>query len=459
MSTISSSFRKPGVIIAGLALVASGSVIAVTTSGSGPALHLVGQFADASPLLPGNEVMLNGVKVGSVDSIKLVGRTADVAISLDKDALPVHSDARLTIKPVTLLGERYIDLSQGSASAPLIANDAVVPLSHTGADVTISDVLNTLDQPTSASLAGMIGSLGTGLDGNGANTATALKVLAPVMNNASAFAAVLHQQNQTLSSLVSSLSKVASGVAADQGQAMNSLISAADTVTASTAQNEAAFRSTLLQLPGTLSAANATLTQLAKTADTVTPTLSALRPTTDQLPALSGELSSFASAANPALEAANPVLARATDLLTQLRPVVSVLQQNIGATTADAKAAGTLTNALGPRFASVMAFIRNWALATNGRDGLGHYFRGTVILTPYSALGVLPIGKSKTAGSRSGSILGGLGGTLNNLLGSTTGLLKLPQSLLSPKTSSNDGVTGLTLQQELGAVGSLLGGK
>jgi phospholipid/cholesterol/gamma-HCH transport system substrate-binding protein len=446
-------------MIAGLLLVV-GSVVAMTSSGSDTSLHLVGQFKDASPLLPGNQVMLNGVKVGSVDSIKLVGRMADVAISVDKDALPVHSDARLTIKPVTLLGERYIDLNQGTASAPLIANNAVIPASRTGADVTLSDVLNTLDKPTSASLAGMVGSLGTGLDGNGANTAAALKLLAPVMNNASAFASVLQSQNQTLSNLVSSLSKVASGVAADQGHAMDSLIAAADTVTASTAQNEAAFRSTLQQLPGTLSAARATLSQLAATANNVTPTLASLRPTTDQLPALSNELNNFATAANPALEAANPVLAQATTLLAQLRPVVSVLEKNIDATTSDAKSLGTLTNTVGPRFTSVMAFVRNWALATNGSDGLGHYFRGLVILTPYMAGGLLPVGSITGAkGTRSGSLLSGLTGTLGNLLGNTTkGLLKLPQSLLSPKTTSNDGSTGLTLKQELGAVSSLLGG-
>lgn len=453
--SLSSVFRKPVVIVACVAVVVAVGAAFVSGNSSSAALHLTGQFADASPLLPGNEVMLNGVKVGSVDSIRLDGRIADVAISVDKAALPIHNDARLTIKPVTLLGERYVDLNQGSASAPLIANNGVIPQSHTGADVSISDVLNTLDQPTSADLAGMIGTLGNGLDHNGSNTAAAVKLLTPVMNNASAFASVLKQQNQTLSSLVDSLSKVASGVAADQGKAMNGLVAAADTVTATTAQNEAAFRSTLQELPGTLSAANTTLGQLAATANGVTPTLSALRPTLDQLPAISGELSNFSTAANPALEAANPVLAKATDLLARLRPVVSVLQQNINSVTDDSKALGNLTATLGPNFSSVVGFVRNWALATNGSDGLSHYFRGLVVLTPNILTGALPLGTSSSTSKTSTG--GGLGGVLNNLLGSK-GLLNLPQSLLSPKTSSNGGVTGLTLSQELGAATSLLGG-
>ncbi|MCW2855521.1 MAG: hypothetical protein JWR52_1136 [Marmoricola sp.] len=456
MNQVITILRKPTVMIVGLAAIAAGCSMAATSGGSHGSLHLVGQFADASPLLSGNEVMLNGVEVGTVDSIKLVGRAADVSITLSRTALPVHSDARLTIKPVTLLGERYVDLNQGSASAPLIANNAVIPESRTGSDVSISDVLNMLDHPTSEDLSGMLGSLGNGLGGNGARTAAAIKMLAPVMQNASAFASVLQQQNGTLTSLVQALSRVASGVATGEGRAMESLVGAANTVTANTAANEAAFRSTLAQLPGTLQAAEATMSQLTDTANNVTPTLAALRPTTDELPALSGELQNFAIAANPALEAANPVLTRATALLAQLRPVVSVLRANVNATTSDARSLGTLAGVLGPRFNSVMNFVRGWALATNGRDGIGHYFRGLLVLSPYTATSLLPIGGSHSATSK--SLTGTLSNTLGGLLGGASKLLNLPKSLLSSTTSSNDGVTGLTQNQELGAISSLLGG-
>lgn len=419
-------------------------------------------FTDASPLLVGNDVRLNGVKVGQVTGMRVVDNHADVTMELYKNALPVHQNARFTIKPLTLLGERYVDLNPGSATAPELSDGAQIPVAQTGSAVDLDQALSGLDQPTSDSLAALVGSLGTGADHNGTNIAKIVIELAPVMGDSTKLAQVLQQQNTTLGSLVTSLDRVVGGLATQDGQAMNSLVGASDSLLASTATNEAAFRQMLAQLPGTLSAAQTTLSELAGTAQAAAPTLQALRPTTSQLTGLSNDLLNFSNAADPALRAANPVLDRASALLTQLQPVSSLLRQQSSAMGVDARALASLNAKFAPRFAVVLDWIRGWALSTNGEDGLGHYFRGGLVVQAADFTGLLPGTSTGTTSGKTnstGGLVQGLQGLTNSLLGGLKlPTLNLPLGLLAPQSSPSGSATGLSKSQEQSGLSFLLGG-
>lgn len=429
-------------------LTAVTTAAAALSGGEDTKLMVVAHFKDASPLLEGNDVRMHGVKVGRVSSVTASGTGADVGLELEAAALPVHQDATATVRPVSLLGERYVDLDSGSSQAPTLENGGQIGLDRTGSAVDLDDVLASLDAPTSDALAGMVGALGGGLDGNGANAAQALDALGPSMASTAEMATILSQQNATLQSLVTSMDRVTAGLAADQGRAMDSMLQASEALTGVTAENEAAFRQVLQQLPGSLAATRKTLTELEGTADAATPTVKALRPATSQLNGLSEDLLEFTDAANPALRDLNPVLDRADDLLAEARPVAHLLREQSGVTAQDAAALDALLATMGPRFRTVMEFVKGWALATNGRDGLSHYFRGGLVLTPHAAGGVLPGGTPSTKGllndkTDPSSLLG--------TVGSTAG------GLLSPETSEG-GVTGLDQKQEQSILSNLLGG-
>jgi phospholipid/cholesterol/gamma-HCH transport system substrate-binding protein len=113
-----------------------------------------------------------------------------------------------------------------------------------------------------------------------------------------------------------------------------------------------------------------------------------------------------------------------------------------------------------------MEFVRGWALATNAKDGLSHYFRAGLVLTEYSVTGLLPGGipagaATPKASTRTGTSKspttpkGGLANVVPDLL---DGVGELLGSLLSPKTDRTGGVTGLTPRQETNALSFLLGG-
>lgn len=417
-------------------------------------LMVVAEFSDASPLLVGNDVRTAGVKVGTITSIAVQGRVADVGIELDSTALPVYQNASMKIRPVSLLGEQYVDLDRGTPGHSELVDGAHLATHQTSASVGLDQVLNSLDQPTSAGLGLLVNALGTGLDKNGKNAQDAIKALAPALSQTSELTTVLAQQNQVLGQLVQNLAPVTGALATNDGKAMDQLVAASQNILATTAERDAALRQLLDQLPATLSTAQHTLGGLATTAKATTPMLAALRPTTSQLPAMSRELSTFADAANPALQSATPLLREADKLLRAARPDVASLRQTGPSLLSAARSAGPITSEVAPHINDILNFLKLWALTTNGADGFGHYFRAGLILSGDPALGNLPA--ATATGTKQGNTSGIGGLNVGGLLG---GITKPLQGLLSPVTGSGGGVTGLTSGQESGLLGSLLGGK
>jgi phospholipid/cholesterol/gamma-HCH transport system substrate-binding protein len=475
LSTSRTGFPKARIVAVAVVTIGCLATGAISMAASeNPSTSIVtAKFADASPLLVGNDVKLQGVKVGTISSMTVdTDGHADVGMDLDAAAMPLHTDATAFVRPVSLLGERYVELNRGSDTAPELRRGAPIPVTQTGQNTDLDQVLNTVDGPTGESLAALVTVLGEGMQGNGANVRDTIKALAPAMNDTGALADVLNQQNGLLNSLVDKLEPVATALAADKGKTLDGLVASTQQILSTTAANQQALDGTLAELPATLQNARDTLAQLTGTASSTVPTLQAIRPVTDNLTQISAELKQFASAANPALAGANPVLEKAQSLLDQARPVVSTLRQSGPDTRALASSLKPIAGELTDNINGVFEFIKNWALATNGSDGLSHYLRVGLVITPEMLTGAVPglgsnlgIGGSPAplAKNPSGKPVdpmspqqpGGGPAQPGGLLGGAGQLLG---TLLSPKTSADGGVTGLTQHQETGALGFLLGG-
>ena len=120
--------------------------------------------------------------------------------------------------------------------------------------------------------------------------------------------------------------------------------------------------------------------ELAALAGETTPVLSSLRPLTDDLSGFAADLSEFAAVAGPALASLEPVLARGRELIEAARPVIADLEAAGGDTRAVARAGRQLSDSLPADLANLFDFVRNFALATSGSDGISHYLR--VLSTP-----------------------------------------------------------------------------
>jgi len=446
------------IIVAGAAVLAvlGAATFAWPNSEDEDAETVIATLADAGSLEEGNEVRAAGVRVGQIDEIKLENGSARFKLHVDEGVLPLHQDARLSVRPVNLLGENFLDLDPGSDSAPFM-EEAVIPLSRTSSSVTLQDFLSTFQAPTAAGVGTTITGLGEGVQDAGGELALALRRLAPAMGDANELGRILAEQNQVLDSLVARLDPVAGALATGDGRSLARLVRSTEELLRAVTADKAALEETLVRLPGTLRSARITLAELDGAARSGAPTLHAIRPVTDDLSQVTDELKEFADAADPALSSLRPVLDRALELLDAAAPVVAGLR-NAGPDLR--RAARSLRpisrELLDEHLGDLMAFVRKWALSTNGRDALGHYFRGVVYVTPdtladianaFIPTGVtLPDGQT---GSHDPSIdLPGLDldGTINGLLGGLT----------SKKSPLN--ATGLTALQEQNLLGQLLGG-
>lgn len=469
-------FRRSAVGIVAVAVVATGVVVA---GGEDTGDQITTTLADAGQLEKGAEVRASGVRVGEVSEIVLVDGKAKLTIDLAEGVLPLHEDATLTMRPVNVLGENYIDLDPGSDKAEF-TDSTVIPEERTTTAVTLQDVLNTFEDPTAAGLATLVTTLGEGLDDNGAELAKALKLLSPAMKDTTRLGGILSEQNDVLASLVKATDPVVASLAADDGRTLDSLVESTRDTLAALGNQQTALEQTLRELPGTLVSAQRTLARFGGTARAGTPTLRALRPLTGELDEVVDELRDFADSADPALASLKPVLDEADALLDVAAPVVATLRQTGPDLAVAAASLKPVSRALlDEQLTGVMEFVRKWALSTNGRDGLSHYFRGVVYVTPSTLsqlaqslipAGVLPAGSAPgaTKGTdKAPNVLPGLpdlGKSVDDLLGSLNldsllGLLgKQPSKTSSKSATDPSSALGLTAQQEENLLGQLLGG-
>ncbi|MCX6398690.1 MAG: MlaD family protein [Propionibacteriales bacterium] len=443
--------------------VAGWSVVGRGDTGPG---RVVAQFDDAGSLEVGNDVRVDGVRVGEITDISLVGDDARVEMDLARAVLPLRQDVSLTIKPINILGESYVAVDPGSDSGPVLAEGAVVPVEQTSSAVDLQDVLDTLDDPTSVALAALVTSLGEGIRDGGQNVADVVRALAPTMADLDGVGRVLDEHNEVLSRLVESADPVAASLTARGGEDLDALVERARLLLRTLGDNRAAVEETVAELPAALREARTTLAALSGVADELGPTLRRARPVTRELGDISREVVAFSREADPALEAFGPLLDHAGRLLRRIGPSAEVLRGAGPSLRSAADSARPVADVVLDRsLGDLMSFVTKWALSTNGRDGASHYFRGVAHVTPASLrnmLGGVPGAKGpvepRTA-PRTG--VGPGRGSGDSLLdGSLTGIEDLLSGLggLVGSRSGDGGATGLSEAQEKNLLEQLLGG-
>jgi phospholipid/cholesterol/gamma-HCH transport system substrate-binding protein len=231
---------------------------------------------------------------------------------------------------------------------------------------------------------------------------------------------------------------------------MDSLVGSTTSLLSTTSANVQALDATLAELPSSLAATRKTLGNLADTADDTTPLLRSIRPTTDNLKDISDELVHFSHSADPALDKLVPVLNKGTDLLNSAQGPARDLKAAGPDIASTAKGLRPIVEQLDGNIDNVLNFIRYWALTTNGRDGLSHYFRAHLNVEPTAVTGNIP-------GGPGNANLGGRDPAPDSGQPVNNGP-NLPTGLLAPDDSGNGSATGLNEKQESGALGFMLGG-
>jgi virulence factor Mce-like protein len=388
-------------LVVGLPVLLAFGVAAQNPLGSGYQVRAI--FDNASFLTPGEDVKVAGVKVGKVGSLDVTPeKKASIVLEIDDAGFtPFHADAHCSIRPQSLIGERYVECTSGTDKAPELgtvpkgqkgAGQHLLAVQHTSAPVDI-DLIGDINRlPYRQRLGLIINEFGTGLAGNGQNLNDAIHRANPALRQTDQVLAILAAQNRTLASLAADSDAVLAPLAAKRKRVSHFVVVANETAKA-TAERSADIQRTFQRLPAFLRELKPTLVDLGNVTQQGTPVLADLHTAAPDLNRFITELGPFSQAGIPALvslghaaDVGRPALVKSLPLVRKLATFAKnagpVGKYLVSVTTSIDKTGG---------IERVMDYLFFQMTAVNGFDGISHYLRAGLLTNLCSSYAQDPI--------------------------------------------------------------------
>lgn len=152
-----------------------------------PTYQIDVEVPNAARLVPGNDVMQGGYRVGAVKELKTIklsgGRTgAQLTLALEKGVGPLPRDTRVVIRPRSTLGLKYVELTPGS-SKRTIPEGGTLRATMGAARPELDDLFETFTDKTRRDIAANLGTFGAGLSSRGKDLNRTLLTLDPLLED------------------------------------------------------------------------------------------------------------------------------------------------------------------------------------------------------------------------------------------------------------------------------------
>ena len=285
-----------------------------------PTYKVSARVPNAQGLIPGNEVRIGGLRVGVVDDIKAEETEkrpiARLDLKLDKTAEPIYTGARVTVRPRSPLGLKYVEIVPNERGRALGEGDSL-SLAQARPTVDLDQVLTALDQRTRRALQVGVAGLGTGFAGRGEDVNAAIDAFPPLLRRATSVSENLADPRTGLAGLVSGAERVA-GQLAPVAPQLGSLIVSSNTTAGALADVTPDIQRVLEDLPPLEAEATSTLA-IAR------PVLRDARALVHDLRPGTRVLAPAATRLHAAIQTGIPVLRRALGLSDRLRDTLAEL--------------------------------------------------------------------------------------------------------------------------------------
>jgi ABC-type transporter Mla subunit MlaD len=218
-----------------------------------PTYDISARVPSAAGLVEGNEVRIGGKRVGVVDKIDAVSTkthpVANLHLKLDKTLEPLDAKARVTVRPRSPLGLKYLEIEPLGSGAPLGPGDTL-PISQANPTVDLDQVVTSLDQKTRRSLQLATSGLGVGFAGRGVDLNATIEAAPPLLRRAGAVAANVGDPATRLREFVRGADSVA-GALAPVAPRLGSFVRGANVTAGALASVTPQLRDVLSGLPPT----------------------------------------------------------------------------------------------------------------------------------------------------------------------------------------------------------------
>src|ERR671915_1049566 len=160
---------QAGAIAVALLVIGTYFAFAKELPFSKPDFELKAVFERTAEIGSRSPVRIAGVQVGQVSHVERASAGSEAALvtmEIDEEALPIHEDAELKVRPrIFLEGNFFVDVRPGTPSAGELRSGEVIPASQTAAPVQLERVLGTLRTDTRTELQRFLRGYGDAIGG------------------------------------------------------------------------------------------------------------------------------------------------------------------------------------------------------------------------------------------------------------------------------------------------------
>jgi ABC-type transporter Mla subunit MlaD len=389
-------WRRIGAGVAGAACAGALVVLvalSISAGGSNSGYTVRAIFDDAGNLISGENVKIDGVKVGTVESVTPTPQAkAAVVMHIENPGFrDFRVDATCTIRPQALIGEKYVDCLptqprvEGTPLPPPLpkipsghegAGDYLLPVhnTHSPVDVDLLGDINRLPERQRFTL--ILNELGAGLAGRGSDLSAVIKRANPALQELDKVLAILAGENKVLAKLAVDSDKALAPFARVRERVAGFIVQS-NTVAQASAANRGALARNLELFPPFLERLGPALERVQRFAEQTTPTFTDLKAaapginqTFTSIPAFSASSEKFfenlgrtAKVQGPALKGTSPLLKQLSRLGNAALPFTS----NFSKLFTSLRETGGLER--------IMDFVFLGTGSANGYDSLGHFLR------------------------------------------------------------------------------------
>ena len=366
-------------------------VVGVGASDDSGSYEVRAIFDNVSGAVEGEDVKIAGARVGAIKELDVTeDKKAVVVFEVEEDGFaPFHADARCTIRPQSLIGEKFVECDPGTpAAAPLEevpegeegSGQAMLPLERTSSPVDLDLINNIMRLPYRTRLALLINEFGTALAGRGSDLNEVIHRANPALRETDEVLKILASQNRTLARLAVEGDQALGPLARERESIGDFIVEANETAQAS-AERRGDLATSFEKLPRFLSELKPTMEDLGALSDEMTPVI---RDLGDAAPALNRfilALGPFSRQSVPSLdslgeavEVGGPALVDAEPLFVDLRDFgvdADPVSRNLSRLLTSFDETGGIER--------LMDYIFFQVTAINGFDSLSHYLRAGLI--------------------------------------------------------------------------------
>jgi virulence factor Mce-like protein len=259
-----SPFANPVLIGAVTILVVVVAVFLSYNANSGlpfvPTYQINVDVPDAVNLVRGNEVRIGGARVGAISEITPLTRkngsvAARLKLKLDKAVDPLPKDSTVVVRPKSLLGLKYLEITRGKSKQGYAPGDTVPTSASKPAEVEFDQFINTFDAPTRKGIEKSTLGFGTALAGRGESINEAIGAFRPLLTDLYPVARYLHTDKTDLTGFIKGLGQAAAEVAPASGAQADLFVQLDRTFTALAQIADPSIKDTIAEGPATLDTA------------------------------------------------------------------------------------------------------------------------------------------------------------------------------------------------------------